>query len=36
VQTTSFRDMMLRQELLRAINDAGFEHPSEGKWLPIV
>lgn len=28
-KTKSFRDFLLRQELLRAINDAGFESPSE-------
>jgi len=29
VQACSFRDMLLKAELLRAIGDAGFEHPSE-------
>ena len=27
---SSFRDFQLRQEILRAIGEAGFEHPSEG------
>jgi hypothetical protein len=26
-----FRDFLLKQELLRAISDLGFEHPSEGE-----
>jgi len=29
VQACSFRDMLLKAELQRAIGDAGFEHPSE-------
>ena len=29
VQACSFRDMLLKPELQRAIGDAGFEHPSE-------
>jgi len=29
VQSCSFRDMLLKPELQRAIGDAGFEHPSE-------
>jgi len=29
VQACSFRDMLLKAELRRAIGDAGFEHPSE-------
>ncbi|CEM08121.1 unnamed protein product [Vitrella brassicaformis CCMP3155] len=29
VHATGFKDFFLREELLRAINDAGFEHPSE-------
>ncbi|KAG9122571.1 Suppressor of the cold-sensitive snRNP biogenesis mutant brr1-1, partial [Ceratobasidium sp. 392] len=31
VHTTGFRDFLLKPELLRAISDLGFEHPSEGK-----
>lgn len=27
----SFRDFLLKPELLRAISDLGFEHPSEGE-----
>lgn len=29
VQAVSFDDMQLKRELLRAVQDAGFEHPSE-------
>lgn len=28
-----FRDFLLKPELLRAISDLGFEHPSEGKLV---
>ena len=30
IHSTSFRDFLLKPELLRAIQDCGFEHPSEG------
>lgn len=30
IHSTSFRDFLLKPELLRAIVDCGFEHPSEG------
>ena len=30
VHATGFRDFLLKPELLRAIVDCGFEHPSEG------
>lgn len=30
IHSTGFRDFMLKPELLRAIGDCGFEHPSEG------
>lgn len=30
VHSTGFRDFLLKPELLRAITDCGFEHPSEG------
>ncbi|KAK8250971.1 ATP-dependent RNA helicase SUB2 [Phyllosticta capitalensis] len=30
IHSTGFRDFLLKQELLRAITDCGFEHPSEG------
>ena len=29
-ESTSFRDFLLKPELLRAITDCGFEHPSDG------
>jgi len=29
VHTTSFRDMVLKPEILQGINDCGFEHPSD-------
>lgn len=32
IHSTGFRDFLLKSELLRAISDCGFEHPSEGKW----
>lgn len=32
IHSTGFRDFLLKPELLRAIVDCGFEHPSEG-WL---
>jgi len=31
IHTTGFRDFLLKPELLRAITDCGFEHPSEGQ-----
>tara|TARA_B110000977_G_scaffold200386_1_gene290716 strand:- start:20420 stop:20644 length:225 start_codon:yes stop_codon:yes gene_type:complete len=30
IHSTGFRDFLLKPELLRAIVDCGFEHPSEG------
>lgn len=33
IHSTGFRDFLLKPELLRAISDLGFEHPSEGEWL---
>ena len=34
VHSTGFRDFLLKPELLRAISDLGFEHPSEGELRP--
>ena len=34
VHSTGFRDFLLKPELLRAISDLGFEHPSEGQSVP--
>ena len=31
IHSTGFRDFLLKPELLRAITDCGFEHPSEGQ-----
>ena len=33
IHSTGFRDFLLKPELLRAIADCGFEHPSEGSSL---
>ncbi|KAI8534806.1 hypothetical protein RHMOL_Rhmol10G0125500 [Rhododendron molle] len=33
IYSSGFRDFLLKPELLRAIVDSGFEHPSEGKFL---
>ncbi|KAL6208410.1 hypothetical protein ACLB2K_019360 [Fragaria x ananassa] len=30
IHSSGFRDFLLKPELLRAIVDSGFEHPSEG------
>ena len=30
IHSTGFRDFLLKPELVRAITDCGFEHPSEG------
>src|SRR3954463_2545219 len=32
IHATGFRDFLLKPELLRAIVDCGFEHPSEGEF----
>lgn len=31
IHSTSFKDHMLKFELVRALQDCGFENPSEGK-----
>lgn len=38
IHSTGFRDFLLKPELLRAITDCGFEHPSEGQsfFPPII
>lgn len=33
IHSSGFRDFLLKPELLRAIIDCGFEHPSEGEWF---
>jgi len=32
IHSSGFRDFLLKPELLRAIVDRGFEHPSEGNF----
>lgn len=31
IHSSGFRDFLLKPELLRAIKDRGYEHPSQGK-----
>jgi ATP-dependent RNA helicase UAP56/SUB2 len=33
IHATGFKELMLKPELLQAITDCGFEHPSEGMIL---
>lgn len=33
IHSSGFRDFLLKPEILRAIIDCGFEHPSEGESL---
>ena len=35
IHSSGFRDFLLKPELLRAIVDCGFEHPSEGKFTKM-
>ena len=35
IHSTGFRDFLLKPELLRAITDCGFEHPSEGQCFAL-
>jgi hypothetical protein len=35
IHSTGFRDFLLKPELLHAIADCGFEHPSEGLQMII-
>lgn len=32
IHASGFKDFMLKDELIRAITDCGFEHPSEGQF----
>lgn len=32
IHSSGFRDFLLKPEILRAIVDCGFEHPSEGEY----
>jgi len=34
IHATGFKDFLLKPEILRAIVDCGFEHPSEGESQP--
>ena len=36
IHSTGFRDFLLKPELLRAIGDCGFEHPSEGSYNFLI
>lgn len=36
IHSSGFRDFLLKPELLRAIIDCGFEHPSEGNGRLII
>lgn len=36
IHSSGFRDFLLKPELLRAITDCGFEHPSEGQSLYFI
>ncbi|KAH0861096.1 hypothetical protein HID58_089357 [Brassica napus] len=36
IHSSGFRDFLLKPELLRAIVDSGFEHPSEGKFISLL
>lgn len=33
IHSTGFKDFLLKPELVRAITDSGFEHPSEGMYF---
>lgn len=36
IHSSGFRDFLLKPELLRAIVDCGFEHPSEGQTRVLL
>lgn len=36
IHSSGFRDFLLKPELLRAIVDCGFEHPSEGEYSRVL
>ena len=36
IHSSGFRDFLLKPELLRAIVDCGFEHPSEGEKFCLL
>ena len=33
IHTSSFKDFLLKTQLLQAITDSAFEHPSEGTYV---
>ena len=36
IHSSGFRDFLLKPEILRAIVDCGFEHPSEGEKKSVL
>ena len=36
IHSSGFRDFLLKSELLLAVTDCGFEHPSEGKFICFI
>lgn len=36
IHSSGFRDFLLKPEILRAIVDCGFEHPSEGECCSVL
>lgn len=36
IHSSGFRDFLLKPEILRAIADCGFEHPSEGMLYYLI
>lgn len=36
IHSSGFRDFLLKPEILRAIIDCGFEHPSEGNNILLI
>lgn len=36
IHSSGFRDFLLKPEILRAIADCGFEHPSEGLLFLLI
>lgn len=36
IHSSGFRDFLLKPEILRAIVDCGFEHPSEGIYIHLI
>lgn len=36
IHSAGFKDLLLKPELIRAIQDCGFEHPSEGARICVM